>query len=218
MKKAVFHPGYFGPIDQFCAYAQTDEIRWEMEDNYQKQTYRNRQYIYGANGRLLLNIPILHEGPKGSPQKYREIRIDANDDWQRIHWKSLESAYRSSPFFEFYEDDLKQLYTTPYDRLMAFNFRCWKTITDLLQLKRSQQFTEHFQDRYSIENDGIWDGRFLSVAKRKPPVEIEPYFQVFMEKGGFIPNLSILDLLFNLGPETLNYLLKAQLLPNAVAR
>lgn len=204
MKKTVFIPGYFGPVDQWVALLNTDEVIWENDDNYQKQTYRTRQYIYGANGKLMLNIPIVHAAVKGEKQKYKTVKIDNSAAWQKQHWKSLESAYRTSPFFEFYEDELIVLFKQPFNLLRAFNIKCWSVITTCLQLDLSVSETTTYQQHYS--DTEILDARSYTVAKRKPLYNIKPYFQVFQEKHGFLPNLSILDLLFNKGPQTIAYL------------
>lgn len=205
MTKTLLHPGYFGPIDQFCAFAQTEGILWENEDNYQKQTYRNRQYIYGANGKLLLNIPIQHSHNKESRQLYKDVKIENDFDWQKTHWKSLESAYRTSPFFEFYEDDLHFLYEKRFTYLMDFNYHCLEAVLACLQLEKpSQKTTEYFRSYTASEE--ITDCRNLIKAKRKPQLNLASYDQVFQEKYGSIANLSILDLLFNVGTWVVNYL------------
>lgn len=206
-KKVVIHPGYFAPIDLFSVYLNAEEILWENEDNYQKQTYRNRQYIYGANGRLLLNIPVLHARTSdGKRQKYKDVQIKYDENWQSIHWKSLQSAYKSSPFFEFYADELQPLYQNKYKFLLDFNYKCWETLLNCLQIeeKNSKQ-TNRFLDTYNVKNNCV-DNRYLIKAKRKSQFEVQSYPQVFQEKHGFIPNLTILDVLFNEGPQTVSYL------------
>lgn len=205
MQTCLLSPGYFAPIDWFITYVQFEDILFEKEDNYQKQTYRNRQYIYGPNGKLLLNIPIDHSHRRSGAERYKSIKIDNQYDWQRIHWKSLETAYRSSPFFEFYEDEFIDLYQRKFSYLYDFNLRCLSVLKDCLQLDREEKFTENFHAQSELPSE-ITDARELIRAKRKPMVDLPPYDQVFTEKHGFIPNLSILDLLFNLGPETEIYL------------
>jgi len=195
MSSSVFCPTYFGPIDLFIAASHTQKSYWEKQDNYQKQTYRTRQYIYSPNGNLLLNIPILHP-LKGQnlKQAYTEVKIDHKENWQIIHWRSLEAAYRSSPFFEFYEDEIRFLFEEKETYLYDFNKRCFETIADCLSLDLEYAETEEYHSSYS----DIFDARLLSTAKRKPALSLNSYHQVFEEKHGFIPNLSILDLLFNL--------------------
>ena len=204
MNSILIHPAYFGSILQFCHIAQAEELVFENEDNYQKQTYRNRQYIYSANAKLLLNIPIKHTGKKNIRQKYKEVKIENDFKWQIIHWRSLETAYRTSPFFEFYEDELIHLYEKEYKYLLDFNYDCFEAVSECLQLEKEYRKTEEYQ--LEILEKKIQDKRYLIDAKRKQLSTLETYTQVFEDKFGFIPNLSILDLLFNEGPNSLNYL------------
>ncbi|NJW55298.1 WbqC family protein, partial [Salinimicrobium sp. CDJ15-91] len=106
------------------ALVKAKEVVFENEDNYQKQTYRNRMYIYGANGKLSLNVPIKHTGNKSNHQKYRDVRIENDFPWQKQHWRSLETVYRTSPFFEFYEDDFRPVYDQKFEFLIDFNYKC----------------------------------------------------------------------------------------------
>ncbi len=208
MTKILLHPAYFGPIDQFAAMAKADEILFENEDNYQKQTYRSRQYIYGANGRLLLNIPVKHKHstslatPESGHQKYKDIQIENNFHWQRDHWRSIQTAYRTSPFFEYYEDDFAPLYEKLETYLLDFNYRCLEVVTSALLLEvpitKSRKFLGNPENSIDLRN--------LIIAKRKNPEDQIPYHQVFEEKYGFLENLSILDLLFNEGPQAGGYL------------
>lgn len=205
MKSILIHPTYFGPISQYVEMLHADEVVLENEDNYQKQTFRNRMYIYGANGRLLLNIPIKHKRNADGHQKYKEVEIENDFDWQKLHWKSLETAYRSSPFFEFYEDEIIPLYQKPFKYLLDFNYQCLEIILDSLQLKLSVKKTA----TYDLEPKNVLDKRSLVNAKKE--VNIKPtYVQVFEDKKGFLSNLSILDLLFNEGTNTVNYLKEAE--------
>ena len=193
---------YFGPITQFAAMIHADKVWIEQEDNYQKQTYRNRMYIYGANGKLSLNIPIKHL-PKSKVkvhQKYTEVLIDNEDTWQKVHWKSLKTAYQTSPFFEFYEDELEPLFNTEYNYLYEFNLACFETLLECLQLDLNFEKTSE----YLKEPIGQLDQRRLSNAKITS--QIPEYIQVFQEKYGFLSNLCILDLLFNEGPNSVAYL------------
>ncbi|MDR6300281.1 WbqC family protein [Mesonia maritima] len=204
MEKILIHPAYFGSIHQFSAISQAQEIIFEAHDNYQKQTYRTRQYIYGANGKLLLNIPVKHSGKK-EHQKYRDIKIENDFRWQTNHWRSLEAAYRTSPFFEFYEDEIQPLYEKKFSFLFDFNLECFEVISDCLQLEKELKKAEEFKLNKEISQE-IIDARNLIEAKKSIPFSQEKYTQVFEEKFGFLKNLSILDLLFNEGPNSLNYL------------
>ncbi|GAA4276319.1 WbqC family protein [Aquimarina mytili] len=192
---------YFGSITQYAAIAQSDAIVFENEDNYQKQTYRNRTYIYGANGKLLLTIPIKHTGKQGR-QLYKDVRIENDFEWQTLHWKSLETAYRTSPFFEYYEDEFIFLFNKKKEFLLDFNYECMQAVFDCLQLESGFTKTKE----YIKTPKEIIDKRELVNAKKEKPYNLESYIQVFTEKQGFIPNLSILDLLFNEGTNALTYL------------
>ncbi|WP_378176589.1 WbqC family protein [Aquimarina sp. SS2-1] len=201
MKPTLLHPMYFGSIVQYVAIAQSKSVVFENHDNYQKQTYRNRTYIYGANGKLLLTIPVKHTGKQGR-QLYKDVRIENEFQWQMLHWKSLQSAYRTSPFFEYYEDDLVHLFEKRKEFLLDFNYQCMEVIFDCLQLDLSFSKTKVYQK----EPKALNDLRELVIAKKEKPHELTEYIQVFSDKHDFIPNLSILDLLFNEGTSALSYL------------
>ena len=195
----ILHPTYFPNIAHFVAMVQAKGVTFEMDDNFLKQTYRNRTYIYAANGKLLLNIPVIHT--QKNRQKYRDVKISNDTNWQDLHWKSLLSAYSTSPFFEFYRDELEPLFKLKPDFILDFNLKCFETVCDCLQLHINASKTEIYQKQI----EGKIDLRFLVNAKMDEPL-FEPYTQVFSSKHGFMNNLSILDLLFNEGPNTLQYL------------
>jgi hypothetical protein len=202
MSTAVFSLPYFGSIHFYKALVKHNVALIEKHENFQKQTYRNRQYIYGANGKLMLNIPVKHS-KSSTRKKYTDCNVENSFKWQELHFKSLESAYRTSPYFEFYEDDLVHLYTNTYNSLFDFNLDCFKVTLQLLNLELEVGFTENYSENYP---DTIQDLRHLVNAKTKTNTALTPYHQVFENKYGFIDNLSILDVLFNLGPETTGYL------------
>ena len=197
----LIHPSYFPNIITF-SYIMHHDICLEVEDNYQKQTFRNRTYICNDRGKHILSIPIIHVGSTNGRQKYKDVTIDNSYPWQRQHWRTLETAYRTSPFFEFYEDDIKPLYTETFEGLLDFNLKTIETIFECLQIEMPQLKTEKFEVT-PVDQE---DYRFLISAKLKPQLDFEPYVQVFNDRNGFIPNLSILDLLFNVGPNTVDYL------------
>lgn len=204
MKTVLLHPMYFGSIAQYAAMAQNDTVIFEDYDNYQKQTYRNRTYIYGANGKLLLTIPIKHTGKQGNgKQLYRDVRIENEFQWQSLHWKSIQTAYRTSPFFEYYEDELVPLFEKKKDYLLDFNYECMEAVNDCLQLEADYSKTTAFLKEYG---DDLNDQRTLVNAKKDKHHALLSYIQVFSEKHGFISNLSILDLLFNEGTNAITYL------------
>lgn len=199
--KILVHPSYFPSIATFAAIAQ-HQVVWETYDNFQKQTYRNRCYISTDKGKHMLNIPIKHVGGKEGRQKYADVAMESSYNWKKEHWRTLETAYRTSPFFEFYEDDLKPLFTGPDESLFNFNLKTILTIADCIGIKVPDERTDH----YEVTPKNLIDARFLVDAKKEKNWEMEPYPQVFEERHNFIPNLSVLDLLFNEGTNTLAYL------------
>lgn len=199
--KPLIHPTFFPNLAHFSVMVGGDFI-FEREDNYQKQTYRNRSYIYSANGRQMLSVPIKHSSNPQGRQKYREVIIEDNFNWKKEQWKTIQTAYRTSPFFEFYEDELAPFFEKKHTRLYDMNLESAELIADIIQAELQYQFT----DSYRKDPEDSQDLRHLVNAKSKTMAELQPYTQVFSEKHGFIPNLSVLDLLFNEGPNTLNYL------------
>ncbi|MBT8305077.1 MAG: WbqC family protein [Bacteroidia bacterium] len=197
---ALIHPTYLPNIAHFVAIANSSKVVFEAEDNFQKQTYRNRACIYGANGMLTLNVPVHHT--QKERQKYMEVRIANDENWQDQHWKSIQSAYSTSPFFEHYEDELRPLYSENKDLLFQYNLECIQVISECLELDFEYDFTAEF----SKDVSEFKDYRYLVNAKQALLVSFDQYIQVFSNKHGFLPNLSILDLLFNEGPNAINYL------------
>jgi hypothetical protein len=202
----LIHPSYFPSISHFVAIAQSDKVTFEMEDNFQKQTNRNRTYIYSPNGIQLLNIPIKHSNL--THQKTKEIKIEQEFDWQKQHFKSLEAAYRSSPFFEYFEDDLLPIFQKKHTFLMDLNLEAFDIVCKCLRMKL--QFDTTSEYFHEIDDQQIVDFRYLVNGKKDHSV-FEPYTQVFDDKHGFLNNLSVLDLLFNEGKFAMDYL-KSQVL------
>ncbi len=184
--------------------AQCDLVTFEMDDNFQKQTNRNRMYIYSPNGIQLLNIPIKHS--KEAHQKTRDIKLETAFDWQKQHFKSLDAAYRSSPFFEYFEDDIRPIFEKKHEFLMDLNFETMSIVSKCLGLEFDyNETTEYFHevtDKTDLRN---------LINGKKDHSQFEPFTQVFGEKHGYLNNLSILDLLFNEGRYALDYLKKQQL-------
>ncbi|WP_347374449.1 WbqC family protein [Aequorivita sp. Q41] len=205
MKTILLHPSYFPSIEQMAAVAQATKVVFEVEDNYQKQTYRNRTFIAHSNGKLLLNIPIKHSKLK-QRQKTKNVLVENDFPWQELHWKSIESAYRTSPFFEYYEDDLEQLFTETVGSLMAHNLKIFKILSELIGIEVEVSQTTTYETAPKIT-----DLRLLINAKRKSNFIPKTYIQVHEANHAFLPNLSVLDLLFNEGPNALGYLESATL-------
>lgn len=203
----LIHPTYFPSISHFVALSQADMITFEIEDNFQKQTNRNRTYIYSPNGIQLLNIPIKHSGE--SHQKTKDIKIEMDFGWQKQHFKSLEAAYRTSPFFEYFEDDIRPIFEKKYTFLLDLNFETIEFISKCMRMKLEYDTTvEYFQN---IDSNLIFDFRNLANGK-KDNSQFESYTQVFGDKYGFLNNLSVLDLLFNEGKYALDYLKNQKLI------
>ncbi len=195
----LIHPTYFPSISHYVAMLQADSVTFEMEDHFQKQTNRNRMYIYSPNGIQMLNIPIKHS--KEKHQKYKDVRIENDFGWQKNHFKSLEAAYRTSPFFEYFEDDFRPLFEKKHEFIMDLNLEIFELVNNALGIKIiPEKTTEFFHD----VPDFI-DLRHLANGK-KDTTQLETYTQVFNDKHGFINNLSILDLLFNEGRYAVDYL------------
>lgn len=200
----LIHPTYFPSISHYIAMLQSDSVTFEMEDNFQKQTNRNRMYIYSPNGLQLLNVPVKHGINKH--QKYKDVRIENDFSWQKNHFKSLEAAYRTSPFFEYFEDDFRPLFEKKHEFIIDLNLEIFALVNSSLGIKiEAQKTAEYFH-----EVTDYTDYRSL-VNGKKDTTQIEEYTQVFNEKHGFINNLSILDLLFNEGRYAVDYLKNQQL-------
>lgn len=208
---ALIHPTYFPTIAHWVIIAQHQEqLVIESQDNYQKQTYRNRTYIYSPNGKQLLSVPVKHTKSTGN-QKYNDVLLEDNFDWKKQHWKSIETAYRTSPYFEFYEDDLKPFFKKKHSSLFEMNLESMEIIIECMQMDPFKyELTTEF---HKIQASKL-DQRPLVSAKAKQHHHFDTYVQVFDDRHGFIPNLSILDLLFNEGPNALNYLINANLIHN----
>ena len=201
---ALLHPTYFPSISHFAAMVKADSITFEMEDNFQKQTNRNRMYIYSPNGLQLLNIPIKHS--KNTHQKTKDVQLETAFNWQKQHFKSLEAAYRTSPFFEYFEDALAPVFGKKHVFLMDLNLETFEIVSKCLGMQPDYSKT----GEYFHEANNYTDFRPLANGKKDPFV-CNPYTQVFGDKHGFLNNLSVLDLLFNEGRFALDYLKKQQL-------
>ena len=200
---SLVQPLYFAPILQYAVIAQGEELIFEVEDNYQKQTYRNRCYINTANGKHCLTIPVQH-GAHGKP-KTRDIKIDYKYAWVRQHVKSIQNAYEKSPFYEFYADDIQALLNKHRTYLLDLNLDCHEFINEVLNLERPYKKTTE----YLLESPS--DFRYLVNAKQSVKTSYTSYYQLFDDHHDFIPNLSILDLLFMEGPAASVYLLHQKL-------
>jgi hypothetical protein len=198
MKPALLELAYLPNIHWFRNYVNFGTIWIEREENFIKSSPRNRCEIAGANGIQVLSIPLA--GGRDHHQKYKETRISAASDWQNNHWQSIRSAYGSAPFFEFYADKFLPFYNKRYELLFDFNVDLLHLTLEILKEKKPFQFTAIYEVKPADKLD-------LRLKRSQKIVEDYPcYYQVFEERSGFIPNLSIMDLIFNLGPEARDYL------------
>ena len=194
----LIHPNYFPNIHQFTQIIKADNILFEVSDNYQKQTFRNRTYIYGANGKLGLFIPVIHTHK--NRELFKDVKISYDSNWMDLHLKSLQSAYRSSPYFEYFEDDFIKLYSEKEKFLADFNIKCIRLISNLLDLDLDYKISGEYVEK---TND-IIDLRDLSNARKEKKIDTPKYIQVFESKHGYINNLSIIDLIFSEGPNSVS--------------
>ena len=207
MSTALLQTTYFGPIQWYQKLCRYDQTLIEQYDSYQKQTYRNRCVIATANGLQALTVPVEHDtlNIKNEILKVKDLRISDHNNWRRIHWNALQSAYNESPFFDYYADDIRLFFEKKYDFLVDFNEAIRQTVCNLLDIHPQVSYTTDF----SRQPSDIDDYREVINAKHPQADEdFQPrrYWQVFEGKHGFQSNLSILDLLFNMGNEAVFYL------------
>ncbi len=195
--KNTFAAFYFGPIDYYAEMVKSQSLNIEVCENFQKQTYRNRMNILGANGKLMLNIPTLHDGTR----IFKDLQPSYEYDWQKEHIKSLKSAYQSSPYFEYYEDDIIPILEKKENFLLDLNLKTIEFINQKLNLDLEIKQTEFYQ---IIDKE--FDFRNEFSAKKPAQYELTEYAQVFDDKFEFVSDLSILDLLFSEGPSAVVYL------------
>ncbi len=189
---------YLAPVQYYCKLFRYPEVRMETCENYLKQTYRNRCTIASANGPLSLSVPIVK--PDTLKCLTKEIRISDHGNWRHLHWNALVSAYHMSPFFQYYADDFAPFYEQKYTFLLDYNEALRALICHLLDIQPVVRRTDTWET--TVPND------FRETIRPKHEGGDEmfhprPYYQVFQNRYGFLPNLSIVDLLFNMGPEGL---------------
>ena len=208
-ENVLLSSAYLAPIQYFTKLIGYNEVQIETCESYLKQTYRNRTIILTANGPIQLSLPV-KDGP-GAKGPIRDIELSYDHQWQQIHWRGISSAYNNSPFFEYYADDLAPYFHEKrWKYLFDFNLEIQMSVFGCLDIKKELKFTD---DYLAVEKvpETIHDLRYLihpKPQKRGDDPHFSPvaYTQVFNEKFGFVPNLSILDLLFNEGPEAVGNL------------
>ena len=199
---------YLPPVQYFAHLQSAEQVWIEQYDHYQKQTYRNRCVIAAPDGPLSLTVPI--EKPNTQKAFMRDIRISDHGNWRHLHWNAIESAYNHTPFFEYYKDDFRPFYEKKFDFLVDYNEQLCQLVCQLIDIDTSFLRTESYvaepsntiidlRDAIHPKKEVMDDALFSAV----------PYYQVFQERLGFLPNLSIIDLLFNMGPEAILVLQKS---------
>ncbi|MBX2846077.1 MAG: WbqC family protein [Saprospiraceae bacterium] len=204
MSSIILESQYFPPIATMAVLEQSTTVVFDVHEHFVKGSYRNRCHICGANGLLRLSVPLL----KGKHQRraVKDVQISYDHDWQKLHWQSIETAYRRSPYFEYYEDDFKELFSKRYAYLVGLNQATLKWFKDHVGLRvefnNSQSYVAELVKGTVDLRSQIHPNAAKNTFQVKPPA----YQQVYSNKLDFIPNLSILDLVFNLGPRSKNYL------------
>lgn len=198
--KILVSTAYLPPVEYFSLISHADEILIEKEENYLKQSYRNRCYILSPHGPLLLSVPVY----LGSQHKtaVKEIRIDYSKRWQQVHLRALTASYNSSPYFQYYFESIEIVISKNKEFLIDLNTELTSLLMNMLKLKGSLSYTTCFQQEGSAENDY----RYKLSPKKPSFFSVREYLQVFNNNTGFVQPLSILDLIFNVGPEAVDYL------------
>ena len=201
MKDVLLSTTYFGPVQWYQKLHRAEHVQIEQWESFQKQTYRNRCLIATTQGVQALTVPVV----RGETSLIKDLRISDHGNWRHLHWNALQSAYGESPFFEYYQDDIRPFFTERWERLLDFNEAIRAKICELIDIQPQVSYSKEFTV-YSLQFTVNQVPDFREAIRPKHPAPdpyfvAKPYYQVYQQKHGFQPNLSILDLLFNMGPE-----------------
>ena len=219
--KALLSTTYFGPVQWYQKLYRYEEVEIEQWESFQKQTYRNRCLIATTQGIQALTVPV----ERGTSPLIKDIRISDHGNWRHLHWNALVSAYGESPFFEYYQDDIRPFFEKRWEYLLDFNEAIREKMCELLDIQPKVKYSLEFKV-YSLEMNTLVaekstinykqsiinkeidfrEGIRPKHSQPDPDFEPKPYYQVYQQKHGFLANLSVLDLLFNMGPEGIFYL------------
>jgi len=200
--RILLSSAYFPPVSYISLIKNKDRVVIEREENYIKQTYRNRCRILGANGSEILTVPV--ESASFRKTSIKDVKIDYSKRWQQVHNRAFTAAYSSSAYFEYYFDKVEALVNSREKYLLDFNMKSLEIVIKIIGLTMNVEFSDQFEP---IEENPA-DFRYKISPKIKPPENssFREYFQVFSNKYGFVTDLSILDLVFNAGPDSIHYL------------
>lgn len=203
MKSVLLSSAYLAPVEYYTKLLAYDRVFVEQHDHYIKQTYRNRCTIAAPDGELALSIPTVKPDTLKCP--LRDIRISDHGNWRHLHWNAIESAYNHTPYFEYYKDDFRPFYEKKYEFLADFNEELCRLVCSLIDMQPTVERTTEYRSLPSQDEDDFRERIHPKKDFRleDPAFFPQPYYQVFQERHGFLPNLSIIDLLFNMGPESL---------------
>ncbi len=198
--KILVSTAYLPPVEYFSLLSRAEEVLIEREENYLKQSFRNRCYILSAHGPQLLSVPVY----LGSLHKtqLKDIRIDYSKRWQQVHIGAIKASYSASPYFQFYFENIEKVISKKTVFLIDLNTELTETVINMLKMKTQLRFTSQFETPAESENDF----RYRISPKKESGFRVKEYLQVFNNVNGFVHGLSIIDLIFNMGPEAVDYL------------
>jgi WbqC-like protein family len=198
--KILVSTAYLPPVEYFSIISHASEISIEREENYLKQTYRNRCYVLSAHGPQLLSVPVclgsLHKTP------VKDIRIDYSKRWQQVHLRAITASYNSSPYFEFYFDNIEKIISQNHQFLLDLNMELLVAVLEMLKIRKILSYTTNFEPVMNNETDF----RYKISPKNKSRFSLKRYTSVFNIDKDYVPGLSIIDLVFNMGPDAPSYL------------
>ena len=206
--KALLSTTYFGPVQWYQKLYRYEEVEIEQWESFQKQSYRNRCLIATTQGVQALTVPVERNSPLSTldSQLIKDVRISDHGNWRHLHWNALVSAYGESPFFEYYQDDIRPFFEKRWEYLFDFNEVIREKMCELLDIQPKVNYSLEFKQSTVNKNIDYREGTQPKHPMTDPDFEPKSYYQVYQQKHGFLANLSVLDLLFNMGPECIFYL------------
>ena len=198
--KILVSTAYLPPVEYFSLIAQADEVSVEREENYLKQSFRNRCYILSVHGPQLLSVPVYLGSQHKTPLK--EIRIDYSKRWQQVHLRAISASYSASPYFQFYFENIEKIIKKNVEFLIDLNLELTESVLKMLKIKTKLTYSTNFKPVSEDENDF----RYKISPKKETQFFVREYIQVFNSDNKFVHGLSIIDLIFNMGPEASGYL------------